>query len=171
MEILCSAGEIAQHIARLGREITEYYRGKPLTLVSLMNGALPFAADLMRAIDLPLYVDTVSVSSYHDCKSSGELNFRSTLKLPPAGRHILLADEVLDTGFTLRCVADYFRNRGAASVRTAVMVEKIRPRPEGIEHADWTGIVLPDRYLVGYGLDADELYRNLPCIAALTTEK
>ena len=163
MEILCSAGEIARHIARLGREITEYYRGKPLTLVSLMNGALPFAADLMRAIVLPLYVDTVSVSSYHDCKSSGELNFRSTLKLPPAGRHILLADEVLDTGFTLRC--------GAASVRTAVMVEKIRPRPEGIEHADWTGIVLPDRYLVGYGLDADELYRNLPCIAALTTEK
>lgn len=171
MEILCSAEEIARQIARLGREITEFYRNKPLTLVSLMNGALPFAADLMRAIDLPLYVDTVSVSSYHDRKSSGELNFRSSLKLPPEGRHILLADEVLDTGYTLACVAEYFRRRGAASVRTAVMVEKIRPRPDGVAHADWTGVVLPDRYLVGYGLDADELYRNLPCIAALIQEK
>lgn len=171
MEFLCSAEEIARTVARLGREITEFYRGKPLTLVSLMNGALPFAADLMRVIDLPLYVDTVSVSSYQDCQSSGKLNFRSTLKLSPEGRHVLLADEVLDTGYTLACVAEYFRNRGAASVRTAVMVEKIRPRPAGLEHADWTGVVLPDRYLVGYGLDADELYRNLPCIAALTPEK
>ena len=76
----------AQQIARLGREITGFYRGKPLTLVSLMNGALPFAADLMRVIDLPLYVDTVSVSSYHDRKSSGKLNFRSTLKLSPESR-------------------------------------------------------------------------------------
>ncbi len=171
MEILCSIEEIARQVARLGREITGFYRGKPLTLVSLMNGALPFAADLMRVIDLPLYVDTVSISSYHDCKNSGKLNFRSTLKLSPKGRHVLLADEVLDSGYTLACVAEYFRSRGAASVRTAVMVEKIRPRPDGIEHADWTGVVLPDRYLVGYGLDADELYRNLPCIAAITPEK
>ena len=167
MDIIYSAGEIANRIAQLGREITEFYRGEELTVVALMNGALPFAADLIRAIGLDCYVDTVSVASYRNCRSTGEPEFRSTLKIPPSGRHILLADEVLDSGVTLQCVAEYFRRRGAASVRTVVMVEKELPRPNGLAHADWTGFTAPDRYLVGYGLDADEHYRNLPYIAAL----
>ena len=124
MDIIYSAGEIANRIAQLGREITEFYRGEELTVVALMNGALPFAADLIRAIGL-------------------------------------------DSGVTLQCVAEYFRRRGAARVRTVVMVEKELPRPNGLAHADWTGFTAPDRYLVGYGLDADEHYRNLPYIAAL----
>ena len=167
MDIIYSAGEIANRIAQLGREITEFYRGEELTVVALMNGALPFAADLIRAIGLDCYVDPVSVASYRNCRSTGEPEFRSTLKIPPSGRHILLADEVLDSGVTLQCVAEYFRRRGAASVRTVVMVEKELPRPNGLAHADWTGFTAPDRYLVGYGLDADEHYRNLPYIAAL----
>ena len=167
MDIIYSAGEIANRIAQLGREITEFYRGEELTVVALMNGALPFAADLIRAIGLDCYVDTVSVASYRNCRSTGEPEFRSTLKIPPSGRHILLADEVLDSGVTLQCVAEYFRRRGAASVRTVVMVEKELPRPNGLAHADWTGFTAPDRYLVGYGLDADEHYLNLPYIAAL----
>ena len=167
MDIIYSAGEIANRIAQLGREITEFYRGEELTVVALMNGALPFAADLIRAIGLDCYVDTVSVASYRNCRSTGEPEFRSTLKIPPSGRHILLADEVRDSGVTLQCVAEYFRRRGAASVRTVVMVEKELPRPNGLAHADWTGFTAPDRYLVGYGLDADEHYRNLPYIAAL----
>ena len=167
MDIIYSAGEIANRLAQLGREITEFYRGEELTVVALMNGALPFAADLIRAIGLDCYVDTVSVASYRNCRSTGEPEFRSTLKIPPSGRHILLADEVLDSGVTLQCVAEYFRRRGAASVRTVVMVEKELPRPNGLAHADWTGFTAPDRYLVGYGLDADEHYRNLPYIAAL----
>ena len=167
MDIIYSAGEIANRIAQLGREITEFYRGEELTVVALMNGALPFAADLIRAIGLDCYVDTVSVASYRNCRSTGEPEFRATLKIPPSGRHILLADEVLDSGVTLQCVAEYFRRRGAASVRTVVMVEKELPRPNGLAHADWTGFTAPDRYLVGYGLDADEHYRNLPYIAAL----
>ena len=167
MDIIYSAGEIANRIAQLGREINEFYRGEELTVVALMNGALPFAADLIRAIGLDCYVDTVSVASYRNCRSTGEPEFRSTLKIPPSGRHILLADEVLDSGVTLQCVAEYFRRRGAASVRTVVMVEKELPRPNGLAHADWTGFTAPDRYLVGYGLDADEHYRNLPYIAAL----
>ena len=96
MDIIYSAGEIANRIAQLGREITEFYRGEELTVVALMNGALPFAADLIRAIGLDCYVDTVSVASYRNCRSTGEPEFRSTLKIPPSGRHILLADEVLD---------------------------------------------------------------------------
>ncbi len=167
MQILFSASEIAGRVAAMGSEITGYFHGKPLTLVALMNGALPFAADLMRAIDLPIHCDSLGVASYRNCRSSGALNFRSTLKLNPAGRHILLADEVLDSGVTLREVRRYFLERGAAGVYSAVMVEKERERPDGIAHADWAGFRTPDRYLVGYGLDADEEYRNLPYIAAL----
>lgn len=167
MEILFSADEIAARVAQLGDEISERYAGKPLILVALMNGALPFAADLMRAIRLPLQLDTLSVASYYACRSSGELEFRSRNKLDPAGKHILIADEVLDTGVTLRHVVEYFRKLGAVDVKTAVMIEKMIERPNGLAHADWAGFRIPDRYLVGYGLDADEEYRNLPCIAAL----
>ncbi len=168
MEILYSAETIAERVSSLGAEITAYYRERePLTLVPLLTGAIPFAADLMRAIDLPIHVDSLAVASYRNCKSSGELQFRSTLKLPVAGRHILIADEVLDTGVTLAGAVKYFQAQGALSVRTAVMVEKELPRPNGITHADWSGFIMPDRYLVGYGLDADEEYRNLPYIAAL----
>ena len=97
-------------------------------------------------------------------------NIRRDLPVGVAASLVLyavLADEVLDSGVTLQCVAEYFRRRGAASVRTVVMVEKELPRPNGLAHADWTGFTAPDRYLVGYGLDADEHYRNLPYIAAL----
>lgn len=167
MQILYTAADIAGRVSGMGREISGFFRGKPLTLVALMNGALPFAADLMRAIDLPLQCDSIGVASYRQRRSTGELAFRSELKLAPEGRYILLADEVLDSGITLREVRRYFLDRGAAGVYTAVMIEKERPRPDGITSADWYGFRTPDRYLVGYGLDADEEYRNLPYIAAL----
>gem|GEM_PF-890153 len=168
MEILYNADAIAARVAELGAEITAFYRGKELTVIALMTGGLYFAADLTRAIDLPIRLDSLAVASYTDCKSTGKLNFRSPLKLDPAGRELLVVDEVLDTGVTLKCVRDTLLERGAKTVRTAVMVEKQCPRPEnGLLHADWTGFVSPPRYLVGYGLDADENYRNLPHIAAL----
>lgn len=167
MEILYRPDEIAGRIAAMGAEITEFYRGKELTLVTLMTGGLCFAADLARALPLPLWIDSLSVASYRECRSSGKLEFRSTPKLDPGGREILILDEVLDSGITLKGVLDYFRKRGAAGIRTAVMLEKACPRPNGLAHADWAGFVTGTRYLVGYGLDADERYRNLPYIAAL----
>ena len=106
MEILYRSDEIAGRIAAMGAEITEYYRGKELTLVTLMTGGLCFAADLARAIDLPLWIDSLAVASYRGCRSTGELEFRSMLKLDPAGREILILDEVLDSGTTLKCVCD-----------------------------------------------------------------
>lgn len=167
MDILYSSDRIAARIAAMGTEITEYYRGKELTAVVLMNGGICFAADLLRAIDLPLWVDSLGISSYSNCQSTGLHNFRSSLKLNPAGRELLILDEVLDTGATLKCVCERFSRLGAANIRTAVLVEKDIPRPDGVAHADWAGFVSGPRYLVGYGLDADELYRNLPHIAAL----
>ena len=152
----------------MGREIGAYYGDDTVTLVVLANGAICFGADLARAVTCPVEWDVVSVASYTDDRSSGQLGFRGAPKLDPAGRRILLADEVLDSGLTLAKMKAWYLERGAAEVKTAVMVEKIRPRPAGApEHADWTGVVLPDRYLVGYGLDSHERFRNLPYIAAL----
>lgn len=168
METLFDAAAIRKRVAEMGREIGEFYGSDTVTLVVLANGALVFGADLARAIDSPLELDIISVRSYADDRSSGKVEFRALPKLSPAGRRILLADEVLDTGLTLAAVRKRFLELGARDVRTAVMVEKRRLRPAGaLEHADWTGVVLPDRYLVGYGLDSQEKYRNLPFVAAL----
>lgn len=168
IRILFSADQISKRVAELGQSITEHYRGSDLTVIALTNGAMPFAADLIRAIDLPLYVDTLAVASYHADRRGNEFDFRSTLKLNPSGRHVLLVDEVLDSGMTLKRVSQYLLERGVADVRTAVMVIKDIPRKNGgLEKADWAGFTAPDDYLVGYGLDSMELYRNLPYIGIL----
>jgi hypoxanthine phosphoribosyltransferase len=168
MKILFDETAIRKRIAEMGREISAYYGGDLVTLVVLANGALIFGADLARAITCPLEWDVVSVASYADDRSSGKLTFRSTPKLDPAGRRILLADEVLDTGITLARLKEWYAERGAAEIKTAVMVEKDRLRAPGApEHADWTGAELPDLYMVGYGLDSHEKYRNLPYVAEL----
>ena len=168
MEILLDETAIRARIAELGREIGAFYAADTVTLVVLANGALCFGADLARALTCPVEWDVVSVASYANDRSSGAVAFRGAPKLDPAGRRILLADEVLDSGLTLAKVRDWFLERGAREVKTVVMVDKTRPRVFGaLERADWTGVVLPDRYLVGYGLDSHEKYRNLPYIAAL----
>lgn len=168
IKVLFSEEQLAARVAEMGREITEFYRGSNLTVVALTNGAIPFASDLIRKIELPLFVDSVAVASYHkDCRGD-ELVFRSDLKLDPTGRRILLVDEVLDSGRTLKKVAEYCRKRGAIDVRTAVMIIKnTRHAEDGFQKADWSGFEAPDDYLVGYGLDSNELYRNLPFIGAM----
>ena len=167
IRVLFTKEQIEVKVAELGKAITAHYEGKPLTVVGLTNGAMPFCADLIRAIDLPLYVDTLSVASYHADRRGDKFDFRSTLKLNPAGRSVLLVDEVLDSGMTLKRVSEYFMDRGVTDVRTAVMVVKDIPRSEGLSKPDWYGFHAPDGYLVGYGLDSMELYRNLPYIGVL----
>lgn len=168
MEILFSQEKIARRVAELGREITEFYRGKPLVAVAIANGGVVFAADLIRQIDLDMEFDTIAVASYVNDKSSGEITFRSPGKLPVAGKHVLLLDGVLDSGMTLRHLKEYFLKNNAASCRTAVAIDKkVRRASGGVAHADWQGFVAPDRYLVGYGMDSEERFRNLPYIAAI----
>ena len=167
MKTLVTEAEIAARVAELGREISGFYGTDPVTMVVLANGALLFGADLARRIASPLEWDVLCVNSYHADRNTGKLTVRPSLKLDPAGRKILVVDEVLDSGATLAEVCRTLLAAGAAEVRTAVMVEKRRPRPGGVEHADWCGFELPDRYLVGYGLDSHERFRNLPYIAEL----
>ena len=167
MEIYISQRRIAARIRKIGKEISEFYEGKPVTALVLMNGAMFFAADLCRHLAGDLFIDTIAVSSYRDNSSSGKLSFRGQAKLPMAGRHVLLVDGVLDTGLTLKTVKEWANGQDALSVRTCVLAEKAHKRPKDMLHADWAAFQLPDKYLVGYGMDDNELYRQLPFIAVV----
>jgi len=167
MEILCSATAVQARTRELGQEISEFYQGQTLTLVALLNGAMFFAADLARAINLELRIDSIAVSSYDGQKSSGRIAVRGDCKLPVRAKNLLLVDGVLDTGLTLDTVTKILLARGAQSVRTCVLAEKNRPRSANIRPPDWCGFQLPNRFLVGCGMDAGEQYRQWPYIAAL----
>ena len=164
MDELFSAEQIAARIAEMGREIREFYRGRDLTLIAVMNGGAFFAADLARAVDLPLWFDSIRAASYSDDRR-GEFHLESEPKLDPRGRQILLADDVFDSGNTLRLCRELLLDRGAAEVRCAVLVNKIIPGRSSMP--DWAGFSAPDRYLVGVGMDSHEMYRNCPFVGAI----
>lgn len=166
MQVLIPENKIRERVAELGRELTACYAGKPLTVITLLNGALPFAADLIRAIDLPLQYDSFAVSSYVDKSSTGELKVRSQLKLPVRDRHILIIDDVLDTGFTLQCIVRDFNELGALSVKSCVLLNK-KVDKKLFTEPDWVGFEIQNEFVVGYGLDYNEEYRNLPYIGIL----
>ena len=165
MEVLVTEEQIARRVNELGDDISCFYEGKPLTVVILMNGALLFGADLVRAIKQPLRWDTFICSSYHNDSSSGELSIRCDLKNPVKERHVLLVDDILETGLTLKAVKENMDQRGALSVRTCVLLNK-NIGGKLFMSPDWTGFDISDRYVVGYGLDSNEDFRNLPYIAA-----
>ena len=161
MKTIISSECVKARVKELGREIAEFYAGKELTVVGVMNGAMIFCADLVREIDVPMYLDSISVSSYDHLSSSGKLNFRCYVKLPVRNRHILLVDDIFDTGFTMMKVMEHFKEQGALSVESCCLlnkkeVSKKAPLPR------WIGFDIPKVFVVGYGLDADELYRNMP---------
>ena len=164
MKVILTADQIAARVKQLGDELTAFYTGKPLTVIILMNGALPFGADLVRAIRLPLRWEAFAVSSYSDDRSTGKLKIRSELKNPVAGRHLLVVDDILDSGLTMKKLMEHFQQQGALSVRSCVLLNKNVSGKYAIA-PDWVGFDIPDRYVVGYGLDSNEEFRNLPFIA------
>ena len=166
MKTLISREDIQKRIEALGAEITEHYKGEPLTAVCLLNGAMIFASDLMRAIDLPLQYDTFAASSYADTRSTGELKIRSDLKLPIKGRHVLLIDDILDTGLTMKCIINKFMQSGALSVKSCVLLNK-KVNDKLFTTPDWVGFEIENEFVIGYGLDYNEEYRNLPYIGVL----
>ena len=168
MKTLLTKTQIMRRIGELGREISAYYEGHELLLLIVANGGVFFGADLARALTVPVKVDVLAVSSYQQDRRSNELVWRCEPKLPVANQRVLIVDEVLDSGVTLRRLSEHIASHGALEVKTAVLVEKTVTRPpEGLPSADWRGFVLPDRYLVGCGMDSRELFRNLPVVAAL----
>ncbi|MHB9022813.1 MAG: hypoxanthine phosphoribosyltransferase [Armatimonadota bacterium] len=168
--ILYTEEEIAQRIATLGAQISADYEGKPIVLVGVLNGAVIFLADLMRQITVPVSVDLVAISSYGSYTStSGVARIMKDLDESVESKHVIIIEDIIDTGLTLNYLVEYMRSRNPASVRVAAMLSK--PSRHKVKvHVDYLGFTVPDEFVVGYGLDYAQRYRNLPCIGVLKPE-
>ncbi len=164
--ILITEDRIARRIGQLSRQIEREYRGRELVIVSLLNGTVMFLADLIRHISLPLRLDFIGVSSYGSGTESRQLVFTKELRLDVRGRDVLLVDDILDTGKTMVSVLAKLRALRPRRIRTCVLLNKAARRVEKIE-ADYVGFEIPDYFVVGYGLDFAERYRNLPFVGVL----
>ena len=164
--ILIPEAELQKRIAAMGRAIARDYAGKEVLVVSLLSGTVLFLADLLRELRFPLRIDFMGVSSYHSGTESGHLVFTKELKLEVQGSHVLLVDDILDTGKTLRAVIAKLEKMAPASIRTCVLLDK-KERRVGTFEADYVGFQIPNLFVVGYGLDYAERYRNLPFVAVL----
>ena len=168
LEILYSADQIRTRIEELGAQLTREYEGKELVLVGVLKGSCIFMADLMRAIDLPLTIDFMAVSSYKDgTVSTGDVEILKDLSNPIRGRHVVVVEDIVDTGLTLSRLLEILGSRGAYSIRLASFLDKPEPRVKKELKIDYTGFVVPNHFVVGYGLDAAGRYRNLPFIAVV----
>lgn len=169
-DVVLSADEVQRHVRALGQSISQDYAGKHPLLVGVLKGVLFFMADLVRNITIPVEVDFMAVSSYSaDSRSKGFVRLIKDLESPLAGRHVLFVEDVIDTGLTLGYLLRTLQARGPASLEVCVLFNKPRHRLIEIP-VKYKGIDLPDRFVVGYGLDYRERYRNLPFLAALKPE-
>jgi hypoxanthine phosphoribosyltransferase len=164
--VLITEKQIARRVGALSRQIECDFAGRDLVIVAVLNGTIMFLADLMRGLSLPLRLDFIGVSSYRLGTESGELVFTKELRLDVRGRDVLLVDDILDTGKTLHRVLAKMRQLKPRRIKTCVLLAKSAARCEEIE-ADYVGFTIPDLFVVGYGLDFAERYRNLPFIGVL----
>ena len=166
-KILVTREEISAAVKKLGQQITKDYEGRELMVVGILKGAIVFYSDLIREIDLPLRTDFMAVSSYGSAtKSSGVVQLRKDLDRPIEGMDVLIVEDIVDSGMTLSYLKRVFADRGAASVRIATLLDKPARRRVDLK-ADYFCFEIPDEFVVGYGLDFDEKYRNLPDIGVL----
>ena len=166
-QVLITEQQLDERIKEMGHQIAEDYQGEPLTIVGILKGAVIFFADLARAIDLPLQMDFMSVSSYGSgTTSSGVVKIIKDLDADVTGRHILLVEDIIDTCITLAYLKEYLSNRGARSVKICTLLDKPTRREKAV-HVDYIGFTMPDEFLIGYGVDYAENYRNLPYVASL----
>ena len=165
LKTLIDEDRLQARVREIGRQITRDYAGKNLHLVGVLKGACVFLSDLMRSIDLPLSLDFIGISSYGaSTKSSGEVRITKDLDVSLAGRDVLIVEDIIDTGLTLNYMANNFRSREVNSLAIAALLDK--PERHEIEvEAKYIGFPIPNHFVVGYGLDVAEMYRNLPFIA------
>jgi hypoxanthine phosphoribosyltransferase len=165
--VLFDQATIFQRLDEIAAKISEDYRDRELTVIAILNGSLVFMADLMRRIPLPLRLDCLSVASYHGkTQTSGEVVFKQIALPDVVDRHILLLDDILDSGSTLAAIREKLETAKPRSIRSCVLLSKKKPRARHID-ADYVGFEIDDEFVVGYGLDFMERYRNLPCIGVL----
>ena len=168
--VLVSEEELKAKVQELGAQITRDYQGKNLLMVSVLKGSVIFMADLMRAVDLPCTIDFMCVSSYGSgTRTSGVVKIIKDLDIDLHGKDLLIVEDILDSGKTLHYITKMLSDRGTASMRTASLLVKPERRVAPLT-PDYSGFVIPDKFVVGYGLDYDERYRNLPYIGVLKPE-
>ena len=169
-KVLISHDEIVAAAKKLGAQLTEDYNGKNPILVGVLKGSVPFMAELIKHIDTHIELDFMIVSSYHGgTSSSGVINIKKDVDQDVAGRDILFIEDIIDTGKTLKSLCEMFKDRNAASVKIATLLDKPEGRLVEIE-ADYTCFTIPNEFVVGYGLDYVENYRNLPYVGILKEE-
>lgn len=165
-QILFTQEQIRARVGELGQQIARDYEGREPHLVTIVKGSIPFIADLMRAMDVPLSLDLIGVASYAGTSSSGEVRLTKDLDDSIEGRHVLVVEDIIDTGLTLAYVLRNLRQRAPASVRVVTFLDKPSGRGTPIE-ADYVGFTIPDAFVIGYGLDWNQRYRNLPYVGIL----
>jgi len=166
-EVLLTSEVIQAKVAELGQRIAADYRGRNLLLLGTLKGAVPFIGDLARAIDLPLEIDYMAVSSYGNAtESSGVVRILKDLEGPVQHKNVLIVEDIVDSGQTLHYLMDVLRQRRPLSLRVCALLDKGRERVKSVK-LDYTGFAIPDRFVVGYGLDYAQLYRHLPYIGIL----
>ena len=169
--VLFSEEDIAQIVKRMGEQISRDYVGKDLVLIAVLRGAVVFMGDLMRAIDVPLSIDFMAVSSYGaNAKSSGIVRIVKDLDMDIKGRDVLIVEDILDSGLTLKYLMQNLSNRGPASLEVATFLWKDVEGKQAAIDPKYVGTHCPDAFVVGYGLDFAEHYRNLPYVGILKPE-
>ena len=166
MKTLLTEAELRAGVASLGEQIRERYDGRPLTLIAVMTGSLVFLADLIRVLDLPVRVGVIQASSYSGGMKAGELTTATDMLIDVAGHDVLLVDDIFDTGKTLDRLMQIIQDLGAKSVGSAVLLHKQRQHDVSLR-PDYVAFEIPDEFVVGYGLDYLDLFRNLPHLAVL----
>ena len=172
IDVLLTEKEISDRVRQLGRQISDDYRGKDLVLVGVLKGSVVFMADLMRSIDIPVSVDFIVIASYGaSTRSSGIVRLIKDLDDSAEGKHILIVEDIVDTGLTLKLsnIVETLHAKKAASVRICTLLDKPHRREVDVQ-VDYTGFTIPDRFVIGYGLDYRGLYRNLPFVGLMREE-
>ena len=164
--VLITRVQIARRVRELAREVERDFQGRDFVVVSLLNGTVMFLADLIRHLNLPLRLDFMGVSSYREGTSAREIFYTKELRLDVRGRDVLLVDDILDTGQTLASVLAKLRALKPRRIKTCVLLDKPSRRVEDVR-ADYAGFEIPDLFVIGYGLDYAERYRNLPFVGVL----
>ncbi len=170
MDVLIPHEQIQARVAELGAQISADYSGKDLTVIGILKGSVLFMADLIRAISMPLAIDFMAVTSYGaSTTSSGNVRILKDLDSSITGRHLLIVEDIIDSGLTMQYLLNNLASRGAASLRVCTLLDKPERRLTDVR-ADYTGFAVPNEFVVGYGLDYNQMYRNLPDIGVLHPE-
>ena len=170
MDVLIPHAQIQARVAELGAQISADYSGKDLTVIGILKGSVLFMADLIRAISMPLAIDFMAVTSYGaSTTSSGNVRILKDLDSSITGRHLLIVEDIIESGLTMQNLLNNLASRGAETLRVCTLLDKPERRLTDVR-ADYTGFAVPNEFVVGYGLDYNQMYRNLPDIGVLHPE-